>query len=79
MTPYDIDLDRKPNGDEILKRSRVFPPTDRLAYTLILPEANDQLETVEVQRFSSVVTQLPDGQIGFPINATWVLSVNQAQ
>ena len=61
-------------GAEIDDRSRVFPANDRLAYTLVLPEAGDQLTTAEVQRFSTVVTQQADGELGFPISASWVLS-----
>jgi hypothetical protein len=65
---------REPNGAEQQARSSVFAPGDRLAYTLVLPQAADRLETAEVQRFGGLAAG-PDG-LEYLVGATWVLSVD---
>jgi Protein of unknown function (DUF2771) len=63
---------RDANGKETAGRSEAIKPDDRMAYTLIVPSG--QLEHVEVQRYSPVLISSADG-VGFPIGATWVLTV----
>ncbi|MEO6087986.1 MAG: DUF2771 family protein [Umezawaea sp.] len=58
-------------------RSKVFTNADpQYAYTLELPEPNDQLESVEVQQFGKRVQVDETGQIQFVARGTWVLSVD---
>ncbi|MCS7478929.1 DUF2771 domain-containing protein [Umezawaea endophytica] len=63
-------------GQEPL-RSKVFTSAEpRYAYTLELPAADDQLESVEVQQFGKRVQIDETGQIEFVARGTWVLSVD---
>ena len=62
-------------GEKVDARSDVFAGNERQAYTLTLPAADDQLETVEVQQIGGALIQGQDG-IDFPTRGTWVLSVD---
>jgi hypothetical protein len=58
-------------------RSKVFTNADpQYAYTLRLPNPDDQLESVEVQQFGKRVQVDETGQIQFVARGTWVLSVD---
>ncbi|AHH93955.1 DUF2771 family protein [Kutzneria viridogrisea] len=61
-------------GKSQVGRSGLFIKGDRLAFTLALPDAADQLVTATVHRLSPFAVQNPDGTVGFPSDATWVLS-----
>ncbi|GAA3847776.1 DUF2771 family protein [Saccharothrix violaceirubra] len=57
-------------------RSKVFTAADpRHAYTLTLPSAGDQLESVEIQQYGKRIESSALG-IEFVARATWVLSVD---
>jgi hypothetical protein len=62
-------------GEQVNARSDVFPSNQRLAYTLTLPAADDQLQTVEVQQLGGTLIPGDDG-VDFPTRGTWVLSVD---
>ncbi len=58
-------------------RSKVFTKSDpRHAYTLVLPNRDDQLESVEVQQYGSRIESSTTGTFDFVARATWVLSVD---
>ncbi|GAA1350580.1 DUF2771 family protein [Saccharothrix algeriensis] len=58
-------------------RSRLFTDRDpRYAYTLVLPERDDQLESVEVQQYGSRIEAGSTGAFDFVARGTWVLSVD---
>lgn len=58
-------------------RSKVFTnASPQYAYTLELPRADDQLESVEVQQFGKRVQIDETGRIEFVARGTWVLSVD---
>ncbi|WP_106185446.1 DUF2771 family protein [Umezawaea tangerina] len=58
-------------------RSKLFTNAEpQYAYTLELPNADDQLESVEVQQFGKRVQIDETGQIQFVARGTWVLSVD---
>ncbi|RRO15352.1 DUF2771 family protein [Saccharopolyspora rhizosphaerae] len=65
------------NGEELDGRSPVFTPDERHSYTLHLPPDGARIEHVEVQQFSAVLTQGPDGGVDFGIGGSWVLNVQQ--
>jgi len=56
-------------------RSPVFAPGTTPTYTLVLPDAGDQLASAEVQQYGARITQGPNG-LEFATRATWVLSVD---
>jgi len=62
-------------GERVNARSDLFASNERRDYTLLLPAADDQLETVEVQQISGALAPGPDG-VEFPTRGTWVLSVD---
>ncbi len=63
-------------GEKVNARSDLFAGDgERTEYTLTLPAADDQLETVEVQQISGTFIPGEDG-VDFPTRATWVLSVD---
>ena len=66
---------RKQDGAPTQARSTVFAAGERSTYTLTLPDADAQLETVEVQQFGAAVVPRADG-VDFATRATWVLSVD---
>ena len=66
---------RTKSGEQVDARSDVFAGNERQAYTLTLPGAEDQLETVEVQQIAGTVVAGQDG-VEFPTRGTWVLSVD---
>ena len=62
-------------GEQVNARSDVFPSNQRQAYTLTLPAADAQLQTVEVQQLGGTLIPGDDG-VDFPTRGTWVLSVD---
>ena len=66
---------RTKSGEKVNARSDLFASNERTAYTLTLPEPDDQLETVEVQQISGTFVPSEDG-VEFPTRGTWVLSVD---
>ncbi|GAB3282995.1 DUF2771 family protein [Parasphingorhabdus pacifica] len=73
-TPWQVAfVYRTDTGEEINGRSEVFSPTQRHSYTLRLPPEGTQLEHVEVQQFSAVLTPGPEGGVNFGIGGSWVL------
>jgi uncharacterized protein DUF2771 len=66
---------RAPDGTRTQARSNVFAAGQRSDYTLELPVADAQLETVEVQQFGTAMVPREDG-VDFATRATWVLSVD---
>lgn len=64
-------------GKEVESRSAVFTPNTRHAYTLTPPPDAAVIEHVEVQKFSAVLTEGPDGGIDFGIGGSWLLQVHQ--
>ncbi|KAA5824988.1 DUF2771 family protein [Saccharopolyspora hirsuta] len=77
-TPWQVVfLYRGANGEELDGRSPVFAPNERHAYTLQLPPDGKQLEHVEVQQFSAVLTPGTDGGVDFGIGGSWVLDAKE--
>lgn len=73
-TPWQVVfLYRNAQGQELDGRSSVFAPDQRHSYTLRLPDDGEQLEHVEVQQFSAVLTPGPEGGVNFGIGGSWVL------
>lgn len=66
---------RSKAGEKVSARSDLFASNERTAYTLTLPEPEDQLETVEVQQISGTFIPGQEG-VEFPTRGTWVLSVD---
>jgi Protein of unknown function (DUF2771) len=66
---------RTAGGEHVNARSDVFASNERQAYMLILPAADDQLETVEVQQLGGTLIPGKEG-VDFPTRGTWVLSVD---
>lgn len=66
---------RSGTGEKTSARSDLFASKERTEYTLTLPAATDQLETVEVQQLGGTFIPGQDG-VEFPTRATWVLSVD---
>lgn len=64
---------RTPAGENVDERSGVFAPGTRTEYTLTLPEAGDTLLTAEVQQFGPPPQAGQNGEVEFPIRASWVL------
>ncbi|HEY0637412.1 MAG TPA: DUF2771 family protein [Pseudonocardiaceae bacterium] len=62
-------------GEQVSARSDLFASEERTEYTLTLPDAADQLETVEVQQLGGTFEPGTDG-VEFPTRGTWVLSVD---
>lgn len=62
-------------GEQVNARSDVFASNQRQAYTLTLPAADDQLQTIEVQQLGGTLIPGDDG-VDFPTRGTWVLSVD---
>lgn len=62
-------------GEQVNARSDLFASNERTAYTLTLPAADDQLETVEVQQLGGTFIPGENG-VEFPTRGTWVLSVD---
>lgn len=62
-------------GERVNARSAVFAGNGQSSFTLTLPDAADQLETVEVQQVGGAVVSGAQG-VEFPARATWVLSVD---
>ncbi|MBB5924020.1 hypothetical protein FHR81_005097 [Actinoalloteichus hoggarensis] len=75
-TPWQVVFRYRVDGEVVDGRSEVFAPEERLAYTLRLPEADAQLEAVEVQRFGAVLVEDPETGVGFITSGIWVLSVD---
>jgi hypothetical protein len=58
-------------------RSKLFTERDpKYAYTLVLPNRDDQLESVEVQQYGARIEASSTGTFDFVARATWVLSVD---
>ncbi|CCH27856.1 DUF2771 family protein [Actinosynnema sp. NPDC047251] len=58
-------------------RSKLFTKNDpQYAYTLVLPNPGDQLESVEVQQYGSRIEASTTGTFDFVARGTWVLSVD---
>jgi hypothetical protein len=58
-------------------RSKLFTERDpRYAYTLVLPDPGDQLESVEVQQYGARIETSTTGTFDFVARGTWVLSVD---
>ncbi|MFD1146403.1 DUF2771 family protein [Saccharothrix hoggarensis] len=58
-------------------RSKLFTERDpRYAYTLVLPNPDDQLESVEVQQYGARIETSTTGAFDFVARGTWVLSVD---
>lgn len=75
-TPWQVAfIYRGINGEQLDGRSEVFAPNERHAYTLLLPPDGAQLEHVEVQRFSAVLTPGTDGGVDFGIGGSWILNI----
>lgn len=56
------------------KRTSVFAPGTRTAYTLELPAPADRLVTAQVQQFGAPPEANDNGGVDFPIRASWVLT-----
>ncbi|MBB5956526.1 hypothetical protein FHS29_003112 [Saccharothrix tamanrassetensis] len=58
-------------------RSKLFTERDpKYAYTLVLPNRDDQLESVEVQQYGSRIESSTTGAFDFVARGTWILSVD---
>ncbi|QQQ76916.1 DUF2771 family protein [Saccharothrix sp. 6-C] len=58
-------------------RSKLFTEREpRYAYTLVLPNPDDQLESVEVQQYGARIESSTTGAFDFVARGTWVLSVD---
>ncbi|MEV0680961.1 DUF2771 family protein [Actinosynnema sp. NPDC050436] len=58
-------------------RSKLFTKNDpKYAYSLVLPEKDDQLESVEVQQYGSRIEASRTGAYDFVARGTWILSVD---
>ncbi|WP_367132862.1 DUF2771 family protein [Saccharothrix sp. HUAS TT1] len=58
-------------------RSKLFTSREpRFAYTLVLPNPDDQLESVEVQQYGARIEASTTGTVDFVARGTWVLSVD---
>ncbi|MFI9814141.1 DUF2771 family protein [Saccharothrix variisporea] len=58
-------------------RSKLFTEREpRYAYTLVLPNRDDQLESVEVQQYGARIETSTTGAFDFVARGTWVLSVD---
>jgi hypothetical protein len=58
-------------------RSKLFTSGEpRYAYTLSLPNPDDQLESVEVQQYGTRIETSTTGAFDFVARGTWVLSVD---
>ncbi|MFI9010411.1 DUF2771 family protein [Actinosynnema sp. NPDC053489] len=58
-------------------RSKLFTERDpRHAYTLVLPDEGDQLESVEVQQYGARIETSTTGAFDFVARGTWILSVD---
>lgn len=57
-------------------RSKIFPMGTQYAYTLTLPNPDDQLENVEVQQSGKRIEITDQGEIQFVVRGTWVLSID---
>jgi hypothetical protein len=58
-------------------RSKLFTERDpKYAYTLVLPNTDDQLESVEVQQYGARIEAGSAGAFDFVARGTWVLSVD---
>ncbi|MEY8040893.1 DUF2771 family protein [Saccharopolyspora cebuensis] len=76
-TPWQVVfLYRDAAGRQLDGRSAVFAPDERHAYTLTMPKDGVQLEHVEVQRFSAVLTAGANGGVNFGIGGAWVLQTH---
>jgi hypothetical protein len=65
---------RGTDGQEVDGRSPVFAPNAQQGYTLVLPDAGDQLLTAQVQQFGPAPTTDPaTGEVQFPVRGSWVL------
>jgi hypothetical protein len=65
------------SGQRVDARSPVFAPNQRTDYQLVLPDPTDQLLTAQVQQFGGgPPTADPNGEISFPIRASWVLTTS---
>ncbi|WP_433267854.1 DUF2771 family protein [Actinosynnema sp. CS-041913] len=57
-------------------RSKLFTERDpKYAYTLVLPNPDDRLESVEVQQYGSRIESSTTGAFDFVARGTWILSV----
>lgn len=57
-------------------RSKLFTEREpKYAYTLVLPDRTDQLESVEVQQYGSRIEASTTGTFDFVARATWILEV----
>ena len=58
-------------------RSKLFTERDpKYAYTLVLPNRDDQLESVEVQQYGARIEAGTAGAFDFVARGTWVLSID---
>ncbi|MGO1051064.1 DUF2771 family protein [Crossiella sp. CA198] len=77
QTPWQVVFRyRQPDNGRIDGRSEVFAPNKQLAYTLKLPEATSQLETIEVHQFGAAISANTEGGVSFGTRGTWVVSVD---
>lgn len=67
---------RTPSGEEIRSRTPVFPPNQRYAYTLTMPQTGAHLEYVEVQKYSGMLVPSPEGGVEFALAGSWALDVS---
>ncbi|WHT20001.1 DUF2771 family protein [Crossiella sp. CA-258035] len=67
---------RKPDNGKVDGRSEAFAPNKTLAYTLKLPEADAQLETIEVHQYGAAISANTEGGVSFGTRGTWVISVD---
>ncbi|MGE3285258.1 MAG: DUF2771 family protein [Pseudonocardia sp.] len=65
---------RSANGEQVDGRTPVFAPDERSDYVLELPAPTDQLLTAQVQQFGPPPQSGADGEVEFPIRASWVLT-----
>jgi len=64
---------RSAAGEPVEARSAVFRPGERTRWELALPDARARLLTAEVQQFAPTMQTAPNGEVAFPIRASWVL------
>ncbi|MEU4446337.1 DUF2771 family protein [Actinosynnema sp. NPDC050801] len=58
-------------------RSKLFTERDpKYAYTLVLPNPDDQLESVEVQQYGARIEASTTGAFDFVARGTWILSID---
>jgi hypothetical protein len=58
-------------------RSKLFTASEpRFAYTLVLPDPDDQLESVEVQQYGARIETSTTGAFDFVARGTWVVSID---